>query len=279
MSFRLTRYRLKTEWLRILLGLMFAVILFSWYGAGNVVANMYHSLSSFSLIYEMGVDRLAEKIGVDAAEPALAHMDTAYRFVLQRSRGFVYSRLVISVNDPIYILLANALAVLFLTGLFQKKRMGPPLAAGLSRGRLFFSLTAVYFSCVVLVWVISANYLIKRYFIVFSPEEQDFFKVTQLTWFCAFLWKGTVAYLAAMILRRPLPAFLAALAMSFLFLLANHSTPNVLPSWIIGGGLTVKSWDPGVDLWPMLRTDVVAAVFFVISIIVGWFSFRKGGLE
>ena len=279
MSFRLTRYRLKTEWLRILLGLMFAVILFSWYGAGNVVANLYHSMSSFSLVYEMGVERLAESIGVDADEPALAELDTAYRFILQESRGFVYSRLVISVNDPIYILLANALAVLFLTGLFQKKRLGPPLAAGLSRGRLFFSLTAVYFSCVVLVWVISANYLIKRYFIVFSPEEQDFFRVTQLTWFCAFLWKATVAYLAAMLLRRPLPAFLAALTLSFAFLLANHSTPNVLPSWIIGGGSTVKSWDPGADLWPMLRTDMVAAFFFVITIIIGWFSFRKRGVE
>lgn len=279
MFFRLTRYRLKTEWLRILLGLMFAVILFSWYSAGNVVANLYHSMSSFSLVYEMGVERLAESIGVDADEPALAELDTAYRFILQESRGFVYSRLVMSVNDPIYILLTNAMAVLLLTGLFQKKRLGPPLAAGFSRGRVFFSLTVVYFFCVVLVWVISATYLINRYFIVFSPEEQDFFRVTQLTWFCAFLWKGTVAYLAAMLLRRPLSAFLVALAVSFILLCVNHTVPHVLPTWIIGGGMSVKSWDPGIDLWPMLRTDIVAAVFFVISIIIGWFSFREGGLE
>ena len=279
MLFRLTRYRLKTEWLRILLGLLFAVILFSWYSAGNVVANLYHSLGSFSRVYEMGVDQLAEKVDVDAAEPALANMYTAYQFILQKYRGFVYSRLVMSVNDPIYILLVNALAVLLLSGLFQKKRLGPPLVAGFSRGRIFFSLTATYFSCIILVWVISATYLINRYFVVFSQEEQDFFQVTQLTWFCAFMWKATIAYLAAMLLRKPLPAFLAALAVSFLFLLANHSTPNILPSWVIGGGLTVKSWDPGVDLWPLLRTDIVSAVFFVITIIIGWFSFRKGGLE
>ncbi len=279
MFLRLTRYRLKTEWLRILLGLIFAVILFSWYCAGNVVANLYHSLGSFSLVYDLGVDRLAAQVGVDAGEPALADMVTAYRFILHKDRGFVYSRLVMSVNDPIYILIANALAVLFLTGLFRNKRLGPPLAAGFSRGRLFFSLTAVYFCCVALVWVVSASYLLDRYFIAFSPEEQDFFRVTQLTWFCAFLWKGTAAYLAAMLLRRPLPAFLAALAVSFALLLANHSAPNILPSWIIGGGLTVKSWDPGADLWPLLRTDIVAAAFFVLSIIIGWFSFRKGGLD
>ncbi len=279
MFFRLTRYRLRTEWLRILLALVFAVILFSWYSAGNSQSNLYHSMGSFSRTYERGVEKVAELAGVDASEPALTELNTAYRFILQKARGFVYSRLVMSVNDPIYILLTNAMAVLLLTGLFQKKRLGPPLVAGFSRGRVFFSLTVVYFFCVVLVWVISATYLINRYFIVFSPEEQDFFRVTQLTWFCAFLWKGTVAYLAAMLLRRPLSAFLVALAVSFILLCVNHTVPHVLPTWIIGGGMSVKSWDPGIDLWPMLRTDIVAAVFFVISIIIGWFSFRKGGLE
>ena len=278
MLFRLTRYRLRAEWLRILLGLTFAVILFSWYGAANIVAEVFHSEGTFAKVYEMGPERLSHNLGVDLPEEALSDLTTAYRTVLRFYRGFIYSRLVMSANDPMDMLVANALAVLLLTGLFQKRRLGPPLAAGFGRRRLFLSLTGVYFGCVILVWNISAVYLLNRYCIEFSPEESEFFRVTQFTWFCSFLWKASVAYLAAMLLRRPLPAFLAALAVYFLFM-SVRSEPNILPTWIIGSGMEVKSWDPGVELWPLIRTDIVAAGSFLVSILASWLAFRKRGLE
>ena len=278
MFFRLTRYRLRAEWLRILLGVAFAVILFSWYGAANIVAEVFHSEGTFAKVYEMGPERLSHNLGVDLPEEAFSDLTTAYHTVLRAYRGFIYSRLVMSANDPMDMLVANALAVLLLTGLFQKKRLGPPLMAGFSRRRLFLSLTGVYFGCAILVWCISAAYLLNRYCVEFAPEELEFFRVTQLTWFCSFIWKASVAYFAAILLRRPLPAFLAALAVYFLFLSAR-SEPNILPSWIIGSGMGVKSWDPGVDLWPLIRTDLVAAGFFLVSILASWLVFRKRGQE
>lgn len=278
MSLRLARYRLKTEWLRFLLGLAFAVILFSWYGTANIIANSFHSLGTFSLVYEMGPERLARELGLDPADPALADMKTAYGLVLWHYRGFLYSRLVMSVNDPISVLVTCSLGVVLLTGLFQKRRLGPLLASGQSRGRLFLSLTAVYFLCIILVWVVSAAYLLRRYCVEFTPEERDFFLVTQLTWFCAVLFNASLAYLAAMLLRRPLPAFLAAVALWFLLhFLAGK--PNILPCFILGTGFTVKSWDPGAELRPLLRTDLVAAGFFPVSLIASWFRFRKGGFD
>ena len=279
MFLRLSRYRLKTEWLRLLLGLAFAVILFSWYGALNIVSDTFHSEKSFApTYYDMSRERLAANLDMEIPEEAWADLTTAYRTILRYYRGFIYSRLVMSINDPVDMLVVNALGVLLLTGLFRKKRLGPPLAAGYSRRRLFLSLTGVYFACVVVVWCVSAAYLLNRYCIEFAPEEREFFRVTQLTWFCAFLWNATVAYLASMLLRRPLPAFLAGVAVYFLCM-SFVREPHILPAFIIGTGVTVKTWDPGVDLWPLLRTDIIAAAFFVIAVPAAWLSFRKRGME
>ena len=278
MLFRLTIYRLKTEWLRILLGLVFAVILFSWHGTANIPAERIHSFNSYVALYQRATQEEAKNKGLPNPEPvAKSDLREGYEMHLRDSRGFIYSRLVMSVNDPMPILVVNALAVLLLTGLFAKKRLGTPIVAGFSRGRMFFSMTVVYYISIFLVWAISSVFLMNRYCVEFSKEEQDFFMVTQLTWFCAFLWKATIAYLAAMLMRRPLPSFLIALALSII--LMYYPEPNILPSWIIGSTMDVNSLDPGIDLQPMLRTDIIATVFFVISIIIGWFSFRKRGLE
>ena len=275
MFLRLSRYRLKTEWLRLLLGLAFAVILFSWYGALNIVSDTFHSEKSFApTYYDMSRERLAANLDMEIPEEAWADLTTAYRTILRYYRGFIYSRLVMSINDPVDMLVVNALGVLLLTGLFRKKRLGPPLAAGYSRRRLFLSLTGVYFACVVVVWCVSTAYLLNRYCIEFAPEEQEFFRVTQLTWFCAFLWHASVAYLFAMLLRSPLPAFAATAAVWLILGLSTADIPNVLPSCVIQN-LAIPNWEPGPDLWPLLRTDIVAAGFFVLAVLIAWLAFRK----
>ena len=278
MFFRLTRYRLKTEWLRFLLGIIFAVTLVFWYGTASIPAERLHSFNSYVAYYQRMTQQEAHSKGLQEPEPpAKSDLRAGYEMLLQNSRGFIYSRLVMSVNDPVPILVTNALAVLLLTSLYAIKRLGAPIAAGCSRGCTFFSMTGGYFLSVLLVWVISSDIMLKRYCVEFSTDEQDFFKVIQLTWFCAFLWKSTIAYLAAMLLRRPLPAFFVAFIVSMI--LMYYPEPNILPSWIIGSTMQVNSLDPGIDLQPMLRTDTVAIALFVLSIIVGWLSFRKRGLE
>ena len=280
MFFRLTRYRLKAEWLRILLGVVFGTILLSWISSQNIVDERLRSFDGYVNYYQSQSRREARSKGLRDPDPAnRSDQKEGYELLLRENRGYLYAVLIEMVNDWVPPLTVIPLAVLFLTGLFQKKRLGPMLTAGFSRGRVFLSLTGAYFVCIALVWGLSAAWLLNRYRIAYAPEEQVFFRVTLLTWFCAFLWHGTIAYLTAMLLRRPLPAFAAALALWFILGNITVRTPNMLPSYIIDNSENVKPLLPGIDLWPLLRTDIVAAGSFVISILVSWLAFRKRGLE
>ena len=120
----------------------------------------------------------------------------------------------------------------------------------------------------------SAAWLLNRYRIAYAPEEQVFFRTTLLTWFCAFLWHASIAYLFAMLLRSPLPAFAATAAVWLILGFSTAYTPNVLPSCVVQN-LETPNWEPGADLWPLLRTDIVAAGFFVLVILIAWLAFRK----
>lgn len=272
MFFRLVLYRLKAGGLRLLLGLVFGVVLFSLCSAANII-DPARSLHAYSTHHQTITEQEARRKGMVNPDPAArSDVREGYRTYLRKNRSYVYACLVTMVNDLVP-LVANALAVILLTGIFRKKRLEPPLAAGYSRGRVFLSLTGGYFLCVLLVWVLSSVYLLDRYCVEFAPEEREFFLVTQLTWFCAFLWHASVAYLFAMLLRGPLTAF-AATAAVWLILGSTVNTPNVLPSCVIEN-LAIPSWEPGPDLWPLLRTDLVAAGFFVLVILIAWLAFRK----
>ena len=230
MFFRLIIFRLKAEWLRILLGLVFAVILFSWSGTINIISDPVRSFNKY-VAYAQTVSRnAAQSSGMsDPAPAANSDLRAGYEKLLRNNRGFIYAVLVMNVNDPIPTLIVNALAVLLLTSLFQKQQMSTSLAAGCSRVRVFLSLTAGYFLAVILVWVISSTYLLNRYMIEFAPEDQGFFLATRLTWFCAFLWHASIAYLLSMLLRRPLPTFLSALVLWFILSRVMATAPNILP--------------------------------------------------
>ena len=280
MFFRLTRYRLRAEWLRILLGLVFAVILFSWSGSINIISAPVRSFSNYVSDYQTASRNAARSAGMpDPKTAANSDLRAGYEQLLRSNRGFIYAVLVMSVNDPIPTIIVNALAVLLLTGLFQKQQLGTSITAGYSRVRVFLSLTVGYYLSVVLVWAISSAYLLNRYMIEFAPEDQGFFLATRLTWFCAFLWHASIAYLLSMLLRRPLPAFLSAVVLWFILSRVMAQTPNILPAFIISDGYDIPDLLPGYDIGPLLRTDVISAGFFLLALIVGWFSFRKRGLE
>lgn len=280
MFFRFTRYRLKAEWLRFLLGLVFAVILFSWSGTINIISAPVRSFSNYVSYYQTANQNVAQSAGMPDPKPAdNSDLRAGYEKLLRNNRGFIFAVLVMSVNGPIPTLIVNALAVLLLTGLFQKKRLSMPLAAGFSRVRIFLSLTVSYYLFVVLVWAISSSYLLNRYMIEFAPEDRSFFLATRLTWFCAFLWHASIAYLLSMLLRRPLPAFLSAVVLWFILSLVIAQAPNILPAFIISNGYDIPDLLPGYDIGPLLRTDIIAAGFFLFTLIVGWFSFRKRGFE
>ncbi len=273
--FRLTRFRLKAEWL-LLIFVLILMVLYTWFCGLDVRGTSVGSFEMFSHKYS-GIDprMLAKSLGLDAA-PEGADMWEIYHAALRDLRGFAYSRILMGAENCA-MLLMDALAVLLLCSLFQKRRLGQFLAAGCSRGQVFLSLTLTYFCCVAALWLAASVYLLSRYHIAFAPEEQAFFRVTQLSWLCSAMFSGSLAYLSAFLLRRPLPAFLAALGVWFILRLTAPDL-SVLPVIILGSGV-IKSWDPGMDTSSLAAGNWITLGVFALCVLLAWFSFRKRGFE
>ena len=284
MFFRLTRYRLKTEWQKIL-GVALCGLLLTWASVNNYTytsKKLCTNYTEFERYYgedylEWGRERLA--MGFDMEPEELGETPgEAFEAIRRVRRGLFYVRLIQGSEGITAVLIFNALAALLLTGLFSRRRLGPLTAAGFSRGRLFLSLTLSFYAAVFLLWRVCSAYAIRLYGVVFAPEERDFYAFTQLSWFLSFLFLSSIAYLSAMLLRRPLYSFLAALGIWFLlrFLLGTDSP---VPVCFLGTGLTVKAWDPGADLSKLSLGNYISLGTFLLAVLLGWLRFRKGGLE
>ena len=273
MLLRLTRYRLRSEWARILLGLFFAGALYFW--AGWINPMPVGRYGNFVATYgELSPEMIAKSLMIDPSE-ASGDLREMHRQLLIRERGAFWHGVIMGTDYIAAWPVSCALSVLFLTGLFQKRRVGPWLSAGYGRGRSFLSLTLVYYGSVLLVWVVASRLLINAYRIAFSPEEQDFYRTTQLNWLCSFLFRASVLYMSSMLFRRPFPAAAAGLGVCLLLLLFRP----VLPFLPLRIAPNARAWNPGADLTNAVSGNITAAGVFVLSIAVGWLSFRKRGME
>lgn len=271
---RFTRYRLKTEWLRFLLGVAFsaAFVILSGFFMTPRVGNYREFVDTYG---GMSPERMAVSLGLDVSElkPTL---EENYQLLVRKYRGMLYFNLVDGTDFMAGIPVSIALSVLFLTGLFQKKRLEPPLAAGYGRFRIFLSLTLVYYAAVLLMWLLSAKALLTLYSVRWTPEEADFFRITLLGWLLVFLFRASVFYLTSFLLGRPLPAALAGIGTCLLLRWVKSAVP-ALPIRIVPPGPYPNgpTWDPGADLSAVIEGNYIALGAFALSLIAAWFSFRK----
>ena len=278
MFLRLTRYRLRAEWLHILLGVFLAAVFFAYSGYLNVpkIGNFHQFVATYS---RMSPELMARSLGLDISElkPSL---EENYVLLLQKYRGLFYHHILEGTETIGALPVLTALSVLFLTGPLRKKRLGPVLAAGYSRKRVFLSLTLVYYASVVLIWFLSQLVLLHGFSIRFSPEEKHFSAITRLAWFCSFLFRASVFYLAAFLLGKPLASALAGIGACILFGRLK-TVLTVLPVNIVPKGPFPKgpTWEPGADLSAVETGIGIVPGVLILSVLIAWLGFRKRGLE
>ena len=285
MLLRLTRVRLRTEWL-LLLCLAFLIVLYIWFCGLDMRTT---SLGTFEQFEEKYGAMFRDGLSRDEAErmtTGFALKDPikegtgireAYEAILRKLRGFAYSRLLMGAENCAFLLM-GALAVLYLCPQFGKRRAAQWLSAGYGWGQVFLSMTLTYYACAVLLWLISSSILLGLYRISFSPEERGFFRTTQLSWLCNVLFSAALAYLSAFLLRRPLPTYLAALAVWFLLRVESPAL-SASPVVIMGSGEIIKSWDPGMDAGSLAAGNWITLGFLAAVVILSWLSFQKRGLN
>lgn len=279
MGLRLARYRMKTEWPK-LLALVFCILFLCWFE--NFYVDSLRTLRDYNLFYQYYGDeeyylssgRAKLAMGWGLAEEELGETpQEGFRALRRLRRGFVCIKLIMG-SDQVIILLTNALAVLFLTGLLANRRLEPLLASGCSRRKLFLSLSLTYFGGAALLWLGSVCLMLPAFGVTFLPEERSFFFVMLLSWFLSTMTAAACSYLFAFLLRRPFPAFAAALG-AYLLVAALIPDRSGVPVQIMGSSLLHKSLDPGEDLGWLITGDWIALAFILLSVIAAWLAFRR----
>ena len=279
MSLRFTLFRLRAEWPRILLALVCAAVFYLWAGWSNTAPAA--KFPYFETLYgKSDPAAAAEELELEELGEGATLREVFDAFILSR-RDMLYAQVMDGSDFTGTFPCVCALSVLLLSGLFRRRRVGAWLRAGYGRGRVFLSLTLLYYGCVALAWLLASGLAMSAYRVAFTPEEQGFYRTTRLAWFLSFLFRASILYLAALLLRRPVPAIGAGLGVCLILMLLKPALPclplRVVPevqSWAPGSG-----WGPGADLRNLVLGNWIALGTFVASVAVGWLSFRKRGLE
>ena len=272
MFFRLTRYRLQAEWARFLLGLVLVSLILIWGGWFNAPPGGKYAY--FNMVHDRKNNN-AVSLSIDAERGA----DTweSFRITLQENRGAFYTAIVDGTENRAWIA-AALLGVLLISGLFARRRLGPLLGAGVSRGRIFLSLTLVYYGAVILAWLLSSRVLMALFQVRFAPEEQYIRMTLQKAWLYAVLVRAALVYMASFLLEKPLPAAIASLGGCTLLSILKAYIPAIPVSITRGSDMGgPDAWFAAFcqDLSSVETGNRIALGILVVSLAVGWLCFRK----
>lgn len=262
MVFRLTRARLKAEWLLLLFALVLLIAYISFCASDIRSGTDLFSYNQFDYRYHKNMNaysesgfanveadpiRIAMSYGIDPRDlPEKADLHDVYEAVVRVKRDDLYDRIQGAGMLGAFPYL-DGMAMLLLCPLFRKRRIGQYLSAGCSRRQVFLSITLTYFAFAVLMWALASLIWLTRFHIPFGAFWQN-----QLAWLGFNLLCGALAYLAAMLLPRPAVAFFASLGVWILLLLCIK--------YISG--------------WAALA---VGLAVFAAVIVLPWRQFRKRG--
>ena len=275
MFFRLTRYRLQAEGIRFLLGILLVSLILTFSGWFNAPPGGKYAYFNMVQDYKnnfTGQEPLGTERGEDTWE--------SFRILLRENRAAFYTAIEDGTENLAWIGTA-LLGALLLTGPFARRRLGPLLGAGVSRGGLFLSLTLAYYGAVILAWFLSSRALMALFQVSFSPEEQDIRMTLQQAWLFAILVRAALVYMASFLLARPLPAALVSLGGCILLSVLKSYIPAI-PIGIMDYGMGgPDAWFTALcqDLSSMETGNRVALAILVLSLAVGWLGFRKRTVE
>ena len=229
MVFRLTRARLKAEWLLLLITLVLLIAYISFCASDIRSGTDLFSYNQFDYRYHKNMNAYSESgfanveadpvsiaiaNGVDPRDlPEKADLHDVYEAAVRVNRDNLYERIHGAGMLGAFPFL-DGMAMLLLCPLFRKHRIGQYLSAGYSRRQVFLSISLTYFAFAVLMWGLASLIWLTRFHIPFGAFWEN-----QLAWLGFTLLCGALAYLAAMLLPRPAVAFFASLGVWILLLL------------------------------------------------------------
>ena len=278
MFFRVARYYLRSEWIRVAAA-VFALFLYALLMVNDsriapmtydAFVTQYCSTNKFSYSSDYLLDDLAKRYRIPREELGESFADAYPVFYVRHFHEFVgYTCGFTAYFAPV---LAGAAAMLYLCILFRKRRLGPLLAAGCRRGAIYLFLTILYFALFLLVWAVAVPFLLSRYRILPLTEEQEAcLKLIKPSVLLSLLFGAAAGHFFAFLLRRPLPAFAAALALWFLvFGLSGQRFP-VPVAWIT----SLLEWNAETPTGPLIAQGCVTAAAVLAAVIGGWFCFRR----
>lgn len=278
MFFRVARYYLRSEWIRVAAA-VFALFLYALLMVNDsriapmtydAFVTQYCSTNKFSYSSDYLLDDLAKRYRIPREELGESFADAYPVFYVRHFHEFVgYTCGFTAYFAPV---LAGAAAMLYLCILFRKRRLGPLLAAGCRRGAIYLFLTILYFALFLLVWAVAVPFLLSRYRILPLTEEQEAcLKLIKPSVLLSLLFGAAAGHFFAFLLRRPFPAFAAALALWFLvFGLSGQRFP-VPVAWIT----SLLEWNAETPTGPLIAQGCVTAAAVLAAVIGGWFCFRR----
>lgn len=278
MFFRVARYYLRSEWIRVAAA-VFALFLYALLMVNDsriapmtydAFVTQYCSTNKFSYSSDYLLDDLAKRYRIPREELGESFADAYPVFYVRHFHEFVgYTCGFTAYFAPV---LAGAAAMLYLCILFRKRRLGPLLAAGCRRGAIYLFLTILYFALFLLVWAVAVPFLLSRYRILPLTEEQEAcLKLIKPSVLLSLLFGAAAGHFFAFLLHRPFPAFAAALALWFLvFGLSGQRFP-VPVAWIT----SLLEWNAETPTGPLIAQGCVTAAAVLAAVIGGWFCFRR----
>ena len=274
MLLRFARYYLKTEWIKVLIPVL-ALLIYAFVCLNDTTIRpmRYEEFEAEYGQYAYSLDKLAD-VTRFSREYLGNSFEDAYDWIISW-RLSRYLQILLPAAAVLAPFLTAGLAAAFLCTVFRKRRLGQAIAAGYSRRVIYLFLTVLYYAVLLAVWAVAAPYLFSHY------PEHNAWGMVSLFVLLGLLFGGAVSFFLAFLLRRPIPAFLASVALWFAVNLLSGVV--LLPTAVFN---SARRWN---DL--MLQGDTRKVAVMVIaeccvtgatvaaSVVGSWFCFRRQGQE
>ena len=271
MLFRLTRFRLKTEWTRIF---WFLLCILIWAGVFMMQVRIPADYNSYqSYVGMAGGTAVNTALGVSETESGTVSRQEFERY-LAKYRDFIYRQILMN-NSVTGFLVGNALGVMLICTPLNRRKAAQLLSAGYSRLRIFLSLILAYYLVMGAIWLGASRIMCLKYPLIFAAEEREYYRVTQLSWLMLTLGRVSLCVFCAFLLRGPLKTYLTAMFIELVLLLKTDKLPGFLPSAYLRDAL----WQPGADLTALHRGCWVSLGCILAAVLASWLAFRKRGQE
>ena len=275
MFFRIARYYLRIEWVKIA-AVVFFFVLYSILMVNNT-KTMPMTYEAFVSQYDRYnyihseksvLDKLAESESIPREQLGNT-FEEAYPVFNERH----FSRFLGNTGNIFYFftpILTGGMAALFICIVFQRRRLVPLMASGCSRGTVYLFLMLLYFCFILLIWLVAVPLCLSCYRLPLTGEQLVCLQLIESTLLIALLFGGAVAFFFAFLLRRPIPVFLAS-AIS-LFLLQRLSGLVPVPVKLL---ISLMEWESNTSTQLLIAQSCVTIVVLIAAIVGGWLCFQR----